>query len=472
MVDSSVDTGQLFVGAYVVDDRAACGGFDGHADMARTRQDPERLGGVLAVDPEAAGDARRRERLIDDAVDELVGELVVVAVEERGDSVLHHQLVHGDAAPTRSLDVESPGAVGVATAPLEVVGSGCTAPDISGRSGVGRHVGLTAGDMVAEHEDELGVSLFEGGPQPVELLESECPVPLITLEWVVAALPGDGSVGLGHRVLEGIEDDERGRSPLERVVVLAESVTADGGKRVGVPRVEGTGYRGGEVPLAGLDVPDPERDGVIEVPAFLVLVIADAEEHRCRMGECTEDSPLLEVQVLDLAQVAEGVVDEGVAEVEVKIGLVECDVLDSVLVPQLGAGVGQVAQVGVGRDGEGERREGGASGLEGVLGSARPVCLAGNLVTHPVEVASVGLERVEDDLVRVPALGGALGSAGVVCPRAGAVVDDELHGGLGNQVERHRRVGRYTEQLGGGEGDRRCGMGGRGRDGDRKSRTE
>ncbi len=255
---------------------------------------------VDAAEP-SHGHAGRGYFLIDHAIAQLVDILVVVAMEIGTDSVLNKQLMNrrtvgmlGIDPPPGTFRREAPRTVRVIASPLEVLGRLRSTTHVAGiNSGDGPS--YPAAHIVREDELVLGVAVFKGVFQPVVLLFAQSPTPLVSCHGVVATFACGGAVRQIHCVLELIQDHEERISPFPGVVVLTHLVAIDGfvDPRQGI-RVTGVESprpfidRCGEESLAGLDVGNTLAEGVVQVPALFLFVVARRQEYRDRTADLAE----------------------------------------------------------------------------------------------------------------------------------------------------------------------------------------
>ena len=239
-------------------------------------------GGVVAEGP---GEAAGRNGLGDHAVHGLVGHLVIMTVEERGHAVRLHHLPDGEASPDGRVPVGAPcvgGAVDVVAAPLHEVGGVHAAVSVVDLVDGRRHA-VAADDLVGEDELVLGVAAREGRLEPVELVGPQGPVPTIAGARCVCLPASRGSgVRLGRRRPEGTDDDEERIAPGPGVVVLLQMVSAQVGHRARVAAVEAVGNRVHKELLLGVLAHDRQAvgQGALQVPGFLLLVVAGHQEDR------------------------------------------------------------------------------------------------------------------------------------------------------------------------------------------------
>ena len=109
-----------------------------------------------------------RDELIDDAVEFLLCEEVVVAMEEDGYVVVNHQSVNW-FVPCRPALIEAPSAIYVMTShfiirdPFDTTTSLC----------------IAANELMAENELKGSIAIRNGLPEPKILLFPQCPIPAI-----------------------------------------------------------------------------------------------------------------------------------------------------------------------------------------------------------------------------------------------------------------------------------------------------
>ncbi len=145
-------------------------------------------------------------------------------------------------------------------------------------------------------EDELvlGVAVLEGLLEPVVLLLSQRPAPLVTRHRVVVLLPGGRCVRKVHRVLERVDDHEERVAPRPGVVVLAKLVAVgprvECRQRIGVAAVEPVVGResGSRACARWMLATRGAVRRVVEVPALFVLVVAGGQEERDRGADLVE----------------------------------------------------------------------------------------------------------------------------------------------------------------------------------------
>ena len=216
-----------------------------------------------------------------------------------------------------------------------------------------------------------------------------------------------------------------------------------------VSAVEGVGDRVDEVFLSGVGAQHGQRapaiaPEVVEVPALLVLVVAQHQKNRHRVPDQSEEVPLVDVLLAHGCRGLDAVVEaEGVAEIEKQIGVVGCHVVHFDAV-QCGIVKRVEPLVRVGLNAEHEAGARGALCVKRVLLAREPRPAVWVPIHHPIVVAGVGAQPTEPELDVSVRVGDGRGALGIVSRRS-AALEVCLDGLVCDDVDGHRVVGGASE---------------------------
>ncbi len=248
------------------------------------------------------------------------------------------------------------------------------------------------------------------------MIYAERPVPSVARRLPVHSFSSIGASfgGPYPGIVIGIQDNEKGVAPFPGIIILAIGVASDRFRqRVLVSGVEIIGNRIREIFLSGFQPHDCQRlvrrrENVIEIPAFLVLVIAKRQEHRDGTAEDLQIGTLNPVGRIGFGFGHSGPQGGGIhcgriAEIDVEIGLVVSHVkqrllIQGFLIRRLPA---ILAQMRIGYDGKGKCAAGRFAGAKRMLVTGDPGNSADFPIKHLIIVSSVGLQPVEDRFNRL-----------------------------------------------------------------------
>ena len=170
---------------------------------------------------------------------------MIMAVKECADTIVHHQLMYRIISPAGSFCIKSPGrAVCIISAPLEHVGRPCSPP----------YIGLRTSDhMMGKNKLKSGITVFQGLPEPIELLLPQRPgPPVVGRAAFIIGFSRTGGVRYFHRVLERIQDNEQCITPLPGIIVFTKMIICNRCQSIIVSSIESVRNRGGVVKFSGI----------------------------------------------------------------------------------------------------------------------------------------------------------------------------------------------------------------------------
>jgi hypothetical protein len=276
---------------------------------------------------------------------------------------------------------------------------------------------------------------------------------------VVLLAPQRPLVGLRQGVPVGIDGHEQGIAPREGVVVAAQVVAIDlGHGGVEVSAVETIGHRIHEIALAAIRAQHGQRSRlvggaeVVQVPPFLVLVIAQHQEDRRRLAGPLHHGPLVHVLRLGRGLILGRIVEaHEVAKVEDEVRMLLLDMGHGARV-HLIVVESRVPHMGIALDGEDEGGALRALGMEAMVSAGDDVGrVPGGSVAHPIFGVSVGRKPVDDRLDDVEPAGarrvGGIDRTVRVVPIVRAVLEVDFHRLIGDGLDGDGMIRRPTQHL-------------------------